>query len=211
MGIFGLFVLALIQTGCQSTPKSEPTVKGDIGSAEGQWRGKALARNLVTGKSGVLDIEIIAREPNQLRMEITGSFSTPIASIAMNGSEVRYILSQEKRFVSAPAGADTFSRLVPVHIPPAALLAVLFDRDLPAGDWTCDRDAATHLVSFCAYKTEDVGVKWLERNGRNRRLKILSKDAEIELVLDEAKSKVEPGPNVFTLTPPDGYKRERAK
>jgi len=206
----GTFVAILILglSGCVSVPKQEATVRGEIGSAEGQWHGKAMVRNIKNGKNGTLELDIIAREPAQLRMEATGSFGVHLASIALNGGEVRYLLPQDKRFVIAPAGADSFSQLVPVHIPPAALLAILFERQLPKEDWLCDFDAAG-LAKFCSLRKEDVGVRWLERNGRNRRLKIISRDAEIEMVLDEAKSKVGSSQSIFVLTSPEGYKQER--
>jgi len=195
--------------GCATTPKSEQTVVGAAGSAEGQWRGKAMVRNWKTGKNGVLDIDILAREPSQLRMEITGTFGVHVASVALNDGEVTTILTQEKRFVRSPAGENALVRLVPVRIPPGALLAVLFERELPAADWKCDRSADSSLPVFCAHRSGEIGVKWLERNGRNRRLKITSKEADIEFVIDQAKSKVEFNKDAFTLAPPSGYKEER--
>jgi len=190
-------------------PKSEPTVSGEAGSAQGQWQGKALVRNWKTGKNGVLTVDILAREPGQLRMEITGSFGVHIASVALNGSEVSTILTQEKRFVSASSGEDALVRLVPVRIPPNALLAILFERELPENDWKCDRISESKLSAFCAHRSGDVAVKWLERNGLSRRLKISAKEADIEMVIDEAKSKVELNDEAFRLSAPNGYKQER--
>ncbi len=195
--------------GCVTTPKSEPTVTGAAGSAQGQWQGKALVRNWKTGKNAVLMVDILAREPAQLRMEITGSFGVHIASVALNGGEVNTVLTQEKRFVSAPSGESALVRLVPVRIPPNALLAVLFERELSEADWKCDRIPDSKLPAFCAHRSGDVAVKWLERNGRNRRLKISAKEADIEMVIDEAKSKVEFNDDAFRLTAPNGYKQER--
>jgi hypothetical protein len=194
---------------CQTAPKVEPTVVGTVGSAEGQWRGKAMVRDLRKGKSALLTLDILAREPSQLRMEVSGSFGVHVASIALNGSEVRYILTQEKRFVTAPAGADSFARLVPVHLPPGALLAILFERSLPMAEWKCERDPVSKLPIQCTHRGEGVTVSWVERNGRNRRLKVSAHDAEIEMVLDEAKSKVELNDNAFTLTAPNGYRSEK--
>lgn len=142
-------------------------------------------------------------------MEITGSFGVHVASVALNGAEVNTVLSQEKRFVTSPAGEAALVRLVPVRIPPSALLAVLFERELPASEWKCDRIPDSKLPVFCAHQSGDVSVKWLERNGRNRRLKISAKEADIEMVIDEAKSKVELNDDAFRLTAPNGYKEER--
>jgi hypothetical protein len=168
-----------------------------------------MVRDLRKGKSALLTLDILAREPSQLRMEIAGSFGVHVASIALNGNEVRYILTQEKRFVTASAAADSFAKLVPVHLPPAALLAILFERPLPMSDWKCEKDPVTKLPFQCTHRGEGVSVTWVERNGRNRRLKIGAQDAEIEMVLDEAKSKVELNDGAFILTAPNGYRTER--
>lgn len=194
---------------CQSTPKIEPTVVGAAGSAEGQWRGKAMIRDMKNGKNSLLDLDILAKEPSQLRMEITGSFGVHVASVALNGGEVRCILTQQKRYVEAPAGVDSFEHLIPVHVPPAALLAILFERRLSDSEWKCVRDRASGLASSCEHRGEGLVVTWVERQGHNRRLKISAHDAEIEMVLDEAKSKVELTPSAFVLAPPKGYKIER--
>lgn len=200
--------IALALVGCVTSIKSEQTVLGKTGSAEGQWRGKALVNNWKTKQKGYLDLDILAREPSQLRMEITGTLGTHVASIALSGKEVFYILTQEKRFVEAPATSDALTRLVPVRISPTALLAVLFERELPAAEWKCDVDKTTKLNVFCSHKSAEVGVKWLERNGLNRRIKIIAKEADIEMVLDQAKSKVELNSEAFRLAMPAGYRRE---
>lgn len=203
-----IFILPLIFA-CQTAPKSEPTVRGEVGSAEGQWQGKARVRHLRTGKENIISLDAIAREPSQLRLEVTGPFSVHLASIVLNGDEVRYILTREKRFVSTSATSAAFVRLIPIRISPTALLAVLFDRELPAAEWKCVRDPATRLLSTCAHLYQDVQLKWLERTGLKRRLAVLAQDAEVEMVLDEAKSKVELNEKTFELMPPRGFKQEK--
>ncbi len=170
-----------------------------------------MVRNLKTGKNGMITLDVIAREPSQLRMELTGPFNVHVASVAMSGPEVRYILTQQKRFVEAPADADSLNRLVPVRISPKVLMAVLFERRLPETEWKCDREAQSKLPIECVQADEGIVVRWIERNGRNRRVKIGAPEAEVEMVIDEAKSKVEMNEETFTLAPPNGYKQERMR
>lgn len=202
-----LFFAGLL--GCATSPKIQQTVVGPAGHAEGQWRGKALVRQPKTSQTGLLDLEIIAREPAEMRLEITGSFSVHVASVAMSGGGATYILTREKKFISAPANAESMGRVIPLRIPPAALMSILFDRELPSADWQCENDRATRLPLRCKHRTSALGVEWLERSGRSRRLKVTSRDAQVELVLDEAKSKVEFSSDSFKLAPPEGYKQER--
>ena len=184
-------------------------MSGIVGSAQGQWRGKARVRNLRTGREDILNLDVIAREPSRLRLEVTGAFGVHVASIALNGGEVRYVLTQEKKFVSAPVGSDAFERLVPVRISPSALLEILFDRELDSSQWICSRQSGGQLLSSCKHRQQNVLIKWMERKGRMRRLAITARDAEIELVIDEAKSKVEPNERAFELTAPEGFRTER--
>lgn len=194
-------------SGCTPNIKPEKTVKGVVGHAEGQWRGRALVKNLKTSKSNTLSVDVIAREPSKLRLEITGPFGVHVASIAQNDNEVRCSLTQQKRFISGPANAASLARVIPVRLPPSTLMAILFERPLP-NDWVCEF-GAPQLPSECKHPREKVAIKWLERNGLSRRLKIFAPQAELELVLDEAKSKVQLNDQTFLLEPTEGYRLEQ--
>jgi hypothetical protein len=207
--LIAILSFSLFQLGCAGRIKSEPTVVGSEGRAEGQWRGKALVRNLVSGQSATLSLDVIAREPNRLRMEIIGAFGVHVASVALNDGQVRYSLSQEKRFIVAPANSEALTGLVPVRLSPVTLLAILFDRNLPSSEWSCRMDRETGLAKSCEHRREAVSVNWIQREGLSRRLKIGAAEATIEMVLDEARSKVESGDAAFVLSPPSGYRVER--
>jgi len=194
---------------CQSVPKSERTVFGPEGSAVGQWRGKARVRDLRSAREDIINLDIIAREPSYLRMEITGAFGVHVASIALNENSVSYILTREKKFITAPADSRAIARLVPVRISPSELLALLFDRDLSRMNWTCAADPATGRFTKCEETQQKVIVSWLAREGRKRRFAISAPGVEIDMILDEAKSKVEAGPGAFELSPPEGFSHEK--
>jgi hypothetical protein len=195
-------------SGCGAAPiKPEKTVTGELGSAKGQWRGKALMRNLQNGKTGTLNIDVVAEEPSHLRLEITGPMSVYVASFALSGNEVRYILAQQKKFVVAPADSDALRELVPIRIAPTELLKVLFDRPLPSATWKCETDPAG-VLSMCLHKGGTVKLTWLERKGGYRKFKMESPTGEATLALEESKSKVEQKADVFDLQPPRSFKQE---
>lgn len=183
-------------------------MKGVVGHAEGQWRGRALVKNLKTSKSNTLSVDVIAREPSKLRLEITGPFGVHVASVAQNDNEVRCSLTQQKRFISGPANSTSLARVIPVRIAPSTLMAILFERPLPA-EWSCDVGVTPQLPTECRHAREKVTIKWLERNGLSRRLKIFAPLAELELVLDEAKSKVQLNDQTFLIEPTQGYRVEQ--
>lgn len=189
--------------------KPEATVKGVVGKAEGQWRGRALLKNLKTTKSNTLSVDIIAKEPAQLRMEIGAAFGVHVASIAMNNDVVQCSLTQQKRFITSKADVSALARVIPVKIPPLTLMSILFERPLSPSEWTCDDYVFAKLPVECSHKVEKLTVRWIDRNGLSRRLKIATPDSEIELVLDEARSKVQFNEGTFVLTSPEGFRNER--
>lgn len=200
-------VCASSLTGCAFLQKKERTVIGAPGQAEGQWRAKALVKNLRTNQSGSLSLEIIAREPSSLRMEVYGSFGVHLASIALQDEEIRYLLSQEKRFIVASADARSLSHVIPIRISPRDLIRVLFDRVLPEEEWNCEKSSSGEPQS-CQQRDGQLSIRWEERHEGKRRLKIGSAEANVEMVIEEAKSKVEVQPEIFHLESPADYHRE---
>lgn len=140
-------------------------------------------------------------------MEVTGALSVYVASFVLNGDQVQYILAQQKKFVTAPASQDALRDLVPIRISPRDLVRLLFDRPLDEVAWRCEKDA-NGLPASCENRKEPVRFRWEQRGQDTRRLKIESNSAEMNMVIDEARSKVEVKPEVFKLSAPAGYKVE---
>lgn len=187
--------------------KPEKTIIGEAGRAEGQWRGKALLRDLKRGKSGTLDLDLIAKEPSALRIEATGTMGIPVASVAMSGGEIEILLPQEKKFISSPADRTSLSRLIPVRLSPDSLLALLFDRPLDRdSDWKCEKKAAQFTC-----KADDVTVVREADDGDARKFHLTSPQAEMRLSITEARAKVQASSGLFDLEPPQGYKVESRK
>lgn len=179
---------------------------GNAGSASGQWRAKALVRNLKTSKSVTLDLDIAAVEPDRLRIEALGPFDTHVASIASRGDTVSIALTRDKKFLRAPADRYALARIVPVRVAPSDLLAVLFDRPLEANNsgWVCDRSHAPQWT--CQSGTATV-ARTPDADGR-RNFVFTAPDSEMDLVITEAHSAVAPADSSFDLQPPPGFKVE---
>jgi len=191
---------------CSTVKKTDDTVTGEVGSASGQWRGKALARDLKNKKSGSLDLEILAQEPERLRMEIVGSFGVHLASVALNSENAYASMTREKKFVVAPADDTALSSLLPLSISPRNLLRVLFNRPLPKREWNCQSEGKKQN---CVNSTSGVTVTSEEQDQGRRQIKIASPDAEVNMVLAESRSKVEFNDNAFMLSAPKGYRVQR--
>lgn len=202
-------LVAIFASACQTLPKPSKTVMGNAGTAQGQWRAKALVTNLKTAKSATLDLDIVAQEPDRLRIEALGSFNVHVASIASRGNEVLISLTREKKFLKAPADRYALARIVPVRVAPSDLLAVLFDRPLEANNsgWKCTAGAAPEWN--CQSGTAIV-TRQSDEDGR-RRFQFLAPEARMDLVVTEAKADTPPGDSAYDLKPPAGFKTEERK
>ncbi len=182
---------------------------GNAGTAQGQWRAKALVTNLKTEKSATLDLDIAAQEPDRLRIEALGSFGVHVASIASRGNEVLISLTREKRFLKSPADRHALAHIVPVRVAPSDLLAILFDRPLEANNsgWQCSAAVAPQWT--CQSGTATV-ARQSDEDGR-RRFQFSAPDARMDLVVTEAKSDTPPGESAYKLKAPTGFKIEERK
>lgn len=180
---------------------------GNAGSAQGSWRAKALVKNLKTEKSVTLDLDLVAKEPDRLRIEALGPFSTHVASIASKGDDVRIALTREKKFVESPADRYALARVVPVRVAPSDLLALLFDRPLEANNsgWKCDHSKDPQWSCQSGSAT----VSRLGDEDGRRRFTFAAPDAEMNLVITEAHADTPPGEAAYDLQAPAGYKIEK--
>ncbi len=173
-------------------------------------------RELRADKSATVDLEIIAHEPDRLRMEVTGPFGAHVASIAVRGEKAQLILSPEKRYVVASASSGVFLRTISIPLFPNELMSVLFDRSLahqpspaPRSEraWACKTDAGRRLSS-CVDVVNKISIDSIELTPGERRIRIETPEAKVEVILEEATAKVESGDRAFNLEPPEGFKQE---
>jgi hypothetical protein len=210
---FFYFALSLLFTACAGLArKSEPAVVGAPGNLEGQWHGKALVTDRQNGKSSQIILEIIAREPSQLRMEILSSgLGVYLASLALNNDQVRIALAREKRFVKTKSDPDAFLTLIPVRLPPAALLDMLFHRPMDPKLWNCDGPKAGEInkQETCVLRSGGATITFdQDPAATDRKIDLSSPNGEVEMHLEASRSKVEIKPEIFELEPPRGYRVE---
>ena len=180
---------------------------GSAGSAQGSWRAKALVKNLKSGKSVTLDLDIVAKEPDRLRIEALGPFSTHVASIATKENVVWIALTRDKKFIESPSDRYALARVLPVRASPADLLALLFDRPLESNNsgWQCEHSKT--IEWSCQSGTASIS-RQSDEDGR-RNFQFIAPEAEMSLVITEAHADVPAGDSAYNLLAPSGYKIER--
>jgi hypothetical protein len=203
-----LCALGVLLSACVSVQKRVPAISGAPGSAEGQWRAQALVRDLKAKKSNELSLEIVAVEPSRMRIEaVSSGLGVYLASLVLNGDEMRVLLARERRFISSRADREALHALVPLRISPHALMDLLFARKLDEREWSCEL-AEGNARGTCKLRGESLSVTWNPLNLGRRLFEISSPGASVSLVVEDSPAKVEIKPDMFKLNAPDGYRVE---
>jgi hypothetical protein len=192
--------------------RRESTVSGPPGRAQGQWHAKAMVRDLKNHKSSELLLEIVAIEPSRMRMDVTSNgLGIYLASVAMNGDEVRVLLARERRFIISRADRSALAGLIPLRIPPQAILDLLFARPLDKKEWLCEDNAAgggSGVERGCSLAGEHLTVVWNTSETIKRRFEINSPNGRVIMSVEESWPKVDIKPEMFFLTPPQDFRIE---
>lgn len=150
-----------------------------------------MIRDKTKRKTHQLDLDFVAQRPRRLRMEATTpGLGVHIASFALDGANMSYILSRQKRFVSGPAEPRVMKDLIQIALAPEALVDLIFDRPLDEKFWSCTFDE-NHLPLLCAHRTSQLRITWSERDNEKRIVEIDAPAARVTMSLRETSSKVE--------------------
>ncbi len=151
-------------------------------------------------------MDALAKEPNQLRLEITTQLGIPVASIVISGDRMQALIPHQKRFIDAPATAQAMGKIARLPIEPAILMDLLFDSGLnERKGWVCDDKAEQR----CVHAATSASVIWRKREGSPRQFLLDSPRAEGNFSIREVTTKVEFGESTFKLMPPSSYKVEK--
>lgn len=169
-----------------------------------------LVRDLKAVKSQIVNLDIMAVQPSRLRMDVTTTIGTHVATFVMNDKEVKYILPSEKRFVTGPATPETFKAVSGVELEPRLFMNVLFDQAPDDVLWTCQKDKKGYLET-CLRNKDGLKITWKDREVSRKKVEIESKLFQVQLALQGFSTKVEEDPAKYDLSAPAGYKTLNVK
>jgi hypothetical protein len=196
--------MLFILSACATKP-----VALDLQQKSGQWKTKALIRDIKNSKSNTLSIDFVAIKPDLLRAEVSATLGLSVASLAINKNKVTYAIHTQKKFYQGVISDQSMGPLLQVKMNPRVLFYVLFDQPLPASAWNC-RLSGDGLPETCESKNSDFKILWTERNGETKRVTIQRAEFEIQVYVKsfspDLPTKVQEDPSFFTITPPNSYK-----
>jgi hypothetical protein len=191
-----LFIFCGVLSSCASAPQKSLVTTSKNGDREGVWHGKLLLTDKKTNKSHTVVIDASARESAnhsavQMRLEVETQLGIYLASIVLNDKQLSFLLPRQKRFVQAPATADSMARFVSVPLDPKIFVELLFDETPESTD------------------LQDLHLTWDQRTAERRVLHLVSSRVDARLSLENMPTKVEFRGGLFDLQPPKGYKVEK--
>jgi hypothetical protein len=167
---------------------------------EGQWEAKAQIRELPTGRSNAISLDVMAVRDQALRMEVNGTLGVHVASFLLKDSDVSYAVHTQKRYFSGPASEKSLRPLLRADVDPRWLYSIFFDEPLKGFNCT------GNPIEKCQ-RSDGMQVHWTERDGEKKRITIANQQFELQVLVKNFTTKVQSPEKAFSLDAPDSYKR----
>jgi hypothetical protein len=157
----------MVVVGCSTGP----TLKDAAGRSSGRFSAKALVRDLRTGKSQVVSLDLRVASAEQLRLDVTSTLGLHVFSLVLKQNQVEYIAVLQKKHFSGTATDRAFAPVLPVRVSPLVLADIFFENvvspSFSRDGWSCAPSPAT-----CANKKSGLHLAWEVTKDGHRLIKI---------------------------------------
>jgi hypothetical protein len=191
--------------GCSSTTKKSNLSDIKIeNSAQGRWSAKAMINDLKKQNKNYLDLDIIARKPNDLRVELSGTFGVSVATIVTRKNEISYALPRQKKFYYGLPSEHSLRPIFGFNLSPKIFVSIVFDEPLSDLRWQCTRNHM-NKIEKCLNKELQINVVWQNLETGQKKILINNPDFEIQVVFKDFDPKVNIDEQTFVLKPPNDF------
>lgn len=190
--------------GCATAPKSMQK------QTEGYWAARALVRDRDQGLSYIVNLSFNAARSKGMRMDVTDTLNTPVASMVYKGDQVQYIIFRSKKYFYGASQPNVMRPILAVPFNPKWVSNILFDEPVDDKSWSCTQDKHG-IVSDCKDKVSGLAIKWGGRSGSRKTVEIQHSRAEVQINFKEFKPKVENRKNLFEVEAPEGFQKLRVR
>lgn len=197
-----LLSLPIFLLGCQSSQKKL------MNSSEGQFRARALIKDLKQRKSFIVNLNFNVVRGQVLRLDVSSPLSQHLASFVVTPKELSYIMIPDKTFYLGKSKDNAMASLLPVPINPAWLENILFRKAFESKDWLCTQGKGD-MVDNCENLKEKINIRWSQSENKKPRVDIKHPSGEIQMNFHMTQSKVEDGVSLETLKAPKGFRTVR--
>ena len=161
---------------------------------EGTFSSKMRLMNIKEEKSFIFNLDIFAKKPSLLRLEITTPTGFHIASLTLQENQATLLVPSKKIYRQSAPHTQIFENVIPLIIDPLWIIPILFEQ--PQSNWLCDFDQKGY-INEC--KIDSFTVTWTKRMGHKKTLKISSEMFEVTIYIQGFKPYLPSDPQLFIL------------
>ena len=195
---------AIAIAGCAHSPVRTSDGAARAKPAFGQWRGKALITDPRDGKQRAVSLDVLAEEPDRLRVDVTGAVGAYIGTFASARGRFAFLSAIEKTYVVGPAESAVARETLRLSIDPREAVAILLGGPL-SKDWSCSPADGQENSRKC--ESRSLTKVSVAREGDSLRVLIQSPADKrpAELRLETVRTNVLPEERQFQLERPRGF------
>lgn len=202
--LFLMLFTAPFFVGCASKPVSMNEVQ------EGRWQGKALIKDVEQGRSYIVYLNVNAVRNQRIRMDVTSTLGTGVATILSEPNEVRYILFDSKRFYYGQPQPNVMRPVLAMPFDPRWFQNLLFDEPIEGKGWICKNDGSGRPDN-CRDAVSNTQITWSNRAGEKKTVLIEHPKATVQINFQSFQAKVEDRKNLFVLEAPPAFQKLRVR
>jgi hypothetical protein len=192
--------LTLLASSCATT-----SAKKFSEMKEGEWHAKVLVHDKKAGHSGIVNVDIKAINGERLRLDVTSTMGSFIASMAMNQTQLDYVNASEKTLYHSKPTPRAVQAILQVPLEPNLFFNILFDQ-LPTGkNWDCTTDANS-MPKMCKDTKTNLTISWTRRAGESRTVEIDHPLAQLQMNLFDFVGHIGDAAKAFDLKVPSSFK-----
>lgn len=183
--------------GCQTTPPKNFSVE-----TQGTWSAKIQVQT-PRRPAFPLAAKIKADGLEKLRMDLTTLSGFYVGSVVVLDDNFKALIAREKKFYQGRSNPEVMKKTLQVPLDPRWINRILFE--LPADEWTCQKDARGFLKE-CSEQKANLKITWNERTKDQRSVSIFVRDVKADIYLRHYEAVIAKPEKAFSLKTPQSFK-----
>lgn len=164
---------------------------------------QAVYQDKKHNKTHQMNLEVVARRNQNMRLDAKVILGMHIASVVMNPDRVQVALHVEKKSYEGPASQKALQRALGLPLHPLVFHAMLYRQAMNGAGWAC-RINTEGLVVACSQSSAGLHVAWEDLGEGETMVTAQNKNFLLQWKIPKA-DQVEERPNYFVLKIPDSY------
>ena len=200
-----LWMSSVLFSGCQFFQKTK-TEDVPAPSVIGQWEAKAMIKSHQTGDASIVSLDVMAQQPQPMRVDVTTSLGISLASIVIKDDQIEYVLPKQKKYYQGPVSEGSLQPILKIKVDPKILAAAFFETSYP--QWNCAAEGGA--LMNCA-TPDGVQIKWIREPQSPKTVFVTSPDFDVQIQVKSFAAKNEIPASALVLKIPENFKKYKLK